>query len=340
MTAATETAPPAAQDRRQAAESILSQLRVPLVAAPMLIVSNPEVVIAACRAGVLGSFPTANPRGEGELEQWLTRIESELDAARAAGEKPAPYVPNLIVHPSNVRLKEDLAAIAAHRPAAVITSVGSPAHVVPVLHEAGVQVWADVATVHHAKRAIDAGVDGLILLGAGAGGQTGWANPFAFVRAVRPLFDGVIAVAGGQSDGWAIWGAEAMGCDLGYMGTRFIATHEANAAEQYKNLIVDSELDDIHLTNAFSGLQTNMLRKSMLAQGLDPAQFGLGPMEFHMEQLAGAPRPGPGPKRFKDIWSAGHSVSGIGQVRAVADVVDQIAAEYQEARAASLARLT
>lgn len=334
----TATVEPAAQDRRQAAQSILGQLRVPLVAAPMLIVSNPEVVIAACRAGVLGSFPTANPRGDGELEQWLRRIERELEAARAAGESPAPYVPNLIVHPTNVRLKEDLAAITAHRPAAVITSVGSPAHVVPMLHDAQIQVWADVATVHHAKRAIDAGVDGLILLGAGAGGQTGWANPFAFVRAVRRIFDGIIAVAGGQSDGWAVWGAEAMGCDLGYMGTRFIATHEANAEETYKGLIVDSELDDIHLTNAFSGLQTNMLRKSMLAQGLDPAQFGLGPMEFHMEQLAGAPRPGP--RRFKDIWSAGHSVSGVEAVRSVADVVDRIAQEYQDARAASLARLT
>ena len=330
-----------AQDRRQGAESILRQLRVPLVAAPMLIVSNPAVVIAACRAGVLGSFPTANPRGEGELEQWLQRIERELDAARAAGESPAPYVPNLIVHPSNVRLQDDLAAIVAHRPAAVITSVGSPAHVIPALHGAGIQVWADVATVHHARRAIDAGVDGLILLGAGAGGQTGWANPFAFVRAIRPIFDGIIAVAGGQSDGWAIWGAEAMGCDLGYMGTRFIATTEANADEAYKGFIVDSELDDIHLTNAFSGLQTNMLRKSMLAQGLDPAQFGLGPMEFHMEQLAGAPRPAAadGPKRFKDIWSAGHSVSGIDAVQDVRAVVDRIAEEYGAAREASRARL-
>jgi nitronate monooxygenase len=334
------TAP--AQDRRSAADSILSQLRVPLVAAPMLIVSNPDVVIAACRAGILGSFPTANPRGEGKLEQWLQRIEGELDAARAAGESPAPYVPNLIVHPSNARLNDDLSAITAHRPVAVITSVGSPAHVIPALHEANIQVWADVATVHHAQRAIDAGVDGLILLGAGAGGQTGWANPFAFVRAVRSIFDGIIAVAGGQSDGWAIWGAEAMGCDLGYMGTRFIATTEANAADAYKQFIIDSELDDIHLTNAFSGLQTNMLRKSMLAQNLDPAQFGLGPMKFHMEQLAGAPRPdaADGPKRFKDIWSAGHSVSGIGAVANVAAVVDQIAVEYAAARAASLARLT
>lgn len=339
MTSTVDAPAVATVDRRPGAESILSRLRVPLVAAPMLMVSNPDVVVAACRAGILGSFPTANPRGDGELEQWLQRIDQELADAEAADEAVAPYVPNLIVHPSNVRLKEDLQAIIKHRPAAVITSVGSPVHVVPALRDAGIQVWADVATVHHAHRAIAAGVDGVILLGAGAGGQTGWANPFAFVRAVRPEFDGIIAVAGGQSDGWAVWGAEAMGCDLGYMGTRFIATREANADQRYKDMIVDSELDDIHLTNAFSGLQTNMMRKSMLAQGLDPAQFGLGPMEFHMEQLAGAPR-ADGPKRFKDIWSAGHSVSGVREVLGVGEVVDRIAQEYAQARAASLAKLT
>jgi nitronate monooxygenase len=320
---------------------ILSRLRVPMVAAPMIIVSTPAVVIAACRAGILGSFPTANPRGEGELESWMTQIEDALRQAEALGEKPAPYVPNLIVHPSNVRLAADLETIIRHAPAAVITSVGSPAHVIPALHDAGIEVWADVANVHHAKRAIASGVDGLILLTAGAGGQTGWANPISFIRAVRPLFEGIIAISGGQSDGWGVWGVEAMGADLGYMGTRFIATHEANAADSYKDMIVDSELDDIHLTNAFSGLQTNMMRKSMVAQGLDPAQFGLGPREFHMEQLSGAPRPDDveGPKRYRDIWSAGHSVSGVGEITAVAQVVDRIAAEYAEARAASLARL-
>jgi nitronate monooxygenase len=319
------------------ADAILAGLRVPVVAAPMLIVSGPELVIAACRAGVLGSFPTANPRGDGELDRWLTRIESELDRAAADGPRPAPYLPNLIVHRSNVRLAADLATIIAHAPAAVITSVGSPAAVIGPLHGAGIQVWSDVASVRHAQRAIEAGADGLILLTAGAGGQTGYASPFAFVRAVRAMFDGVIAVAGGQSDGWALWAAQSLGCDLGYMGTRFIATAEANAAAAYKDLIVASELDDIHLTNAFSGLPTNMLRKSMVAQGLDPADFGLGPREFAMEALSGPAAAGP--RRYRDIWSAGHSASGVRDVRPVAEVVGQLAREYEQARAATKARL-
>jgi nitronate monooxygenase len=319
------------------ADAILAGLRVPVVAAPMLIVSGPDLVIAACRAGVLGSFPTANPRGEGELERWLKQIEAALAESAAAGLRPAPYVPNLIVHKSNARLEADLAAIVAHAPAAVITSVGSPAAVIPALHDAGIQVWSDVASVRHAQRAIEAGADGLILLTAGAGGQTGYASPFAFVRAVRAMFGGVIAVAGGQSDGWALWAAQALGCDLGYMGTRFIATAEANAAPAYKDMIVDSELDDIHLTSAFSGLPTNMMRKSMTAQGLDPADFGLGPREFAMEALSG--RAPAGPRRYRDIWSAGHSASGVRDVPAVAQVVDRLAREYERARAASAARL-
>jgi nitronate monooxygenase len=318
-------------------DAILAGLRVPVVAAPMLIVSGPELVIAACRAGVLGSFPTANPRGDGELDRWLTRIESELARPAADGLRPAPYLPNLIVHRSNVRLAADLATIIAHAPPAVITSVGSPAAVIGPLHDAGIQVWSDVASVRHAQRAVEAGADGLILLTAGAGGQTGYASPFAFVRAVRAMFDGVVAVAGGQSDGWALWAAQSLGCDLGYMGTRFIATAEANAAAAYKDLIVASELDDIHLTNAFSGLPTNMLRKSMVAQGLDPADFGLGPREFAMEALSGPAAAGP--RRYRDIWSAGHSASGIRDVRPVAEVVDQLAREYEQARAATQALL-
>lgn len=318
------------------ANPILAGLRVPVVAAPMLIVSGPELVIAACRAGVIGSFPTANPRGDGELELWLDRIESALGESAAAGQEVAPYVPNLIVHRSNVRLESDLKSIIMHRPAAVITSVGSPAAAVPQLHAAGIQVWSDVASVRHATRAIEAGVDGLILLTAGAGGQTGYANPFAFVRAVRAMFDGLIAVSGGQADGWALWALQVLGCDLGYMGTRFIATKEANAAQSYKDMIVDSELDDIHLTNAFSGLPTNMMRKSMVAQGLDPDEFGLGKREFSMEALSG--NAVPGPRRYRDIWSAGHSASGVHDIPPVAEVVDRLAAEYAQARAAT--RLT
>jgi nitronate monooxygenase len=337
----THTADPTARP----ANPVLAQVRVPVIAAPMLIVSGAELVIAACRAGVLGAFPTANPRGEGELEQWLTRIESELDQARDAGEPVAPYVPNLIVHKSNPRLDADVAAIVKHRPAAVITSVGSPAHVLPQLHDAGIQVWADVASVKHAERAMEVGVDGLILLTGGAGGQTGYANPFAFVRAVRAIFDGLVVVSGGQADGWSLWAAQALGCDLGYMGTRFIATHESNAADGYRQMIVDSELDDIHLTNALgNGLQTNMMRKSIVAAGLDPADYGVEARPF--TGMGGLPGSGdvgtteaPAPRRYRDIWSAGHSASGVKEVLSVAEVVDQLAREYQQARAATEARL-
>jgi nitronate monooxygenase len=209
--------------------------------------------------------------------------------------------------------------------------------VIPRLHDAGIQVWSDVASVRHASRAIESGADGLILLTAGAGGQTGYANPFAFVRAVRAMFDGVIAVSGGQSDGWALWALQALGCDLGYMGTGFIATAEANAVPGYKYMIVDSEFDDIHLTNAFSGLPTNMMRKSMIAQGLDPAEFGLGRGTFAAGAISG--QADPGPRRYRDIWSAGHSVSGVLDVPSVAEVVNRLAAEYAQARAATMARL-
>lgn len=329
------------QSRSEAAAvtraELIKSLRVPVVSAPMLMVSGAELVIAACLAGVIGSFPTSNPRAEGELEQWLLRIERELGEARDQGQTPGPYVPNLIVHKSNVRLQSDLESICAHAPVAVITSVGSPAHVIPQLHDAGVQVWADVASVRHAERAMDAGVDGLVLLTAGAGGQTGYANPFAFVRAARAIFDGLIIVSGGQADGWALWAAQALGADLGYMGTRFIATNESNASDGYKAMIVDSELDDVHLTNMLgNGLQTNMMRKSLVAAGLDPADYGIEARPFTgMAGLPGGAPAEPAPRRYSDIWSAGHSASGVRDVAPVAEIVDRLAEEYAAARAAT-----
>jgi nitronate monooxygenase len=298
----------------------------------MLIVSGPDLVIAACQAGVPAAFPTANPREPGELDRWLSRITEEC------GESAAPYIPNLIVHQSNPRLGEDLKTILKFRPAAVITSVGSPERVAPALKDAGVQVWSDVASVRHAERAIAAGADGLILLTAGAGGQTGTANAFAFTTAVRKRFDGLVAVAGGQATGRAILAAQVLGCDFAYMGTRFIATQEANADPRYKQFIVDSELDDIHLTDAFTGLQTNMLRKSMVAQGLNPQEFSLGKGgKFGMENLG--PASGDGPKRWRDLWSAGHSVSGVHSVPTVAELVDQLYAEYAAAQRETLGQL-
>ena len=206
------------------------RLRLPLIAAPMFLVSGVELVAAACAHGVVGAFPTVNCRSPEQLDTWLTDIAARLSRDRdRTGRASAPVCPNLIVHRSNPRLAQDLAVLLRHRPEIVITSVGSPAPVLKPLQDAGALVFADVASIRHAERAVEAGADGLVLLTAGAGGQTGWLNPFAFVRAVRAFFDGPLVLAGGISDGHALHAAEALGCDLGYMGTRFIATRESLA---------------------------------------------------------------------------------------------------------------
>jgi nitronate monooxygenase len=252
------------------------RLSLPLIAAPMFLVSGVELVVAACRNGVIGSFPTVNCRSPEQLEQWLTEIDTRLKAhADAGGQSSAPVCANLIVHRSNARLEQDLQVLLRHQPEMVITSVGSPAPVIGPLHEAGALVFADVASIRHAERAVAAGADGLVLLTAGAGGQTGWLNPFVFVRAVRAFFEGPIVLAGGIADGHALRAAQALGCDLAYMGTRFIATRESMADARYKDMLVASTADDILLTRAFTGLQTNMLRPSIEAAGLDPDDLPL-----------------------------------------------------------------
>jgi len=215
----------------------------------------------------------------------------------------------------------------------VITSVGSPAPVVKPLHEIGCRVFADVASVKHAEKAVEAGADGLVLLTAGAGGQTGWANPFAFVRAVRSFFDGPLVLAGGVSDGAALWAARALGCDLGYMGTRMLATQESMAKPAYKNALVANELDDVITTKAFTGLETNMLRSSIVAAGLDPNRLNETVTATDARDTFGAAAPGP--RRWSDIWSAGHSVSGVKDIPDVAALVRRTREEYEAARRAS-----
>ena len=217
-----------------------------------------------------------------------------------------------------------------HRPEMVITSVGSPAPVIEPLHDAGALVFADVASIRHAERAVAAGADGLVLLTAGAGGQTGWLNPFVFVRAVRAFFDGPLVLAGGITDGHALRAAQALGCDLAYMGTKFIATRESMADARYKEMLVASSADDILLTTAFTGLQTNMLRPSIEAAGLDPDNLPLrGAIDIGKDIDVGARESRP--KRWKDIWSAGHSVSGVTDVFSVDELVARTLAEYREA---------
>lgn len=299
--------------------ALLERLRLPLIAAPMFRVSGVDLVIAARRAGIIGAFPTANCRSADELDRWLT----EIGAVEAA----APWCANLIVHKSNPRMREDLAILLRHKPEIVITSVGSPAGAVGPLHDAGALVFADVASIRHAERAIAAGADGLILLTAGAGGQTGWLNPFAFVRAVRRFFAGPLVLAGGIGDGQALAAAIALGCDLGYMGTRLIATTESMAQPEYKQMLVDSTADDVLLTRAFTGLQTNMLRPSISAAGLDPDNLPeRGAIDVAKDLTAGQPR------RWKDIWSAGHTVSSVTGIVPTRTLIDTVAAQFAAAR--------
>src|SRR5262245_12878646 len=310
-------------------DDLKARLRLPLVAAPMFLVSGPALVKAACRAGVIGSFPTANCRTLEELDRWLVDIGDDLRrAADERSRRPAPLCPNLIVHRSNPRLADDLAAVLRHKAEMVITSVGSPEPVLKPLKDAGCLVLADVASVRHAEKAVAAGVDGLVLLTAGAGGQTGWVNPFAFVRAVRTFWDGIVVMAGGMADGRAVAAAETLGCDLAYMGTKFIATRESLAKEAYKQMLVKSRLDHVLPTRAFTGLESNMLRPSIAAAGLDPDDLPMRGAIDIGKDINVAERERSNAKRWKDIWSAGHSVSGVSDVPSVAELVDRTAAEY------------
>lgn len=317
--------------------SLAQRLSLPLIAAPMLKASRPELVIAACRQGVIGAFPTANAGGPDALDAWLTQITTALRPT------DAPCCANIIIHRSPDALAADIAAVRRHRVELVITSVGSPAPVIAPLHAAGCRVFADVGTLLHARKAVQAGADGLVLLSAGAGGQTGWLNGLAFIRAVRAFYDGPVVLAGGIADGAALWAAQAAGADLAYMGTKFIATEESGAAPAYRQMLVDSSLDDVLLTRAFTGLRTSMLRPSLVAAGIDPETLDEHATPDQAKALFGAARAtfdsagAAGPQRWRDIWSAGHSVSGVETVLPVAELVARTRAEYVAAMARSRA---
>lgn len=303
---------------------IAARLRLPLIAAPMLNVSGPELVVAACRAGVIGAFPTLNPRmvgAPGGLDEWLDRIDADL---QGEGQTCAPVCPNIVMR--NDDRQAHVESVIEHGVEMVIVSVGSPAPILPQLHDAGIFVFADVASLKHAKKAIEAGVDGLVLLTAGAGGHTGWLNPLAFVRAVRAVFDGPVVLAGGISDGVALRAAETLGCDLAYMGTRFIATQESMATPAYRDYLARSSMDDIVLTKAFTGLQANILRPSIEDSGIDPASLdeNIGWDEARTKYGSESG----GPKRWQDILAAGHTVSGVQTPFSVAQLVAQTEAEY------------
>lgn len=300
---------------------LAGRLKLPVIGAPLFIVSNPDLVIAQCRAGVVGSFPALNARPKEELDGWLTRIEEAL------GPEDAPYAVNQIVHGSNDRLEHDLEVCARHRVPMIITSLRAPGEVVRRVHDWGGIVFHDVTTVRHAEKALEAGVDGLILVCAGAGGHAGTLSPFALVGEVRRFWPGPIALSGAITSGGAILAAQAMGADLAYMGTRFIASAEANAAEGYKRMIQDSAAADIVYTPFFTGVAGNYLKPSIAAQGLDPDAL---PEADKTTMTFGSNRVRP----WKDIWGAGQGVGTIGDVRPAAEIVARLREEYAAARAA------
>ena len=313
--------------------SIVSRLRLPLIAAPMLRISGVELTAAACVNGVIGSFPTVNAREPEQLDAWLTQIEQACERA----ERPtAPVCPNVLMRTDPAKLDADVDVLVKHRVEMVLASVGSPEKYVNKLHDIGCFVLADVGSVRHAEKALASGVDGLVLLSAGAGGQTGWANGMSFVREVRKLYDGPLVLAGGISDGQALWASQVLGCELALMGTRFIATEEALADPRYKAMLIDSGLDDVQLTRGISGIDANFLRPSIIACGLDPEVVAQTVSKEKSRELfsayAGQMR---GPKRWVDLWSAGHTVGSVQAVRSTAQLVAEISAEYEQAKAAT-----
>ncbi len=307
------------------------RLSLPVIASPLFIVSGPELVIAQCKAGIVGSFPSLNARPAHVLDEWLTRIETELADYQAAnpGAKVAPYAVNLIIHTSNNRLEEDLQICAKHKVPIVITSLRAPAIVVDAVHGWGGIVLHDVINIRHAKKAISEGVDGLILVCAGAGGHAGTLSPFALVSEVREFWDGPVALSGSIANGASIAGALAMGADLAYIGTRFIATAEANATPEYKQGLVDAAAKDIVYSSLFTGVHGNYLAPSIRAAGMDPDNLpsaDKSTMNFGSGGNTSA-------KAWKDIWGAGQGVGSIHDVKPAAEVVAQLKREYDAAKA-------
>jgi nitronate monooxygenase len=303
---------------------ILQRLRIPVIGAPMYIAGNPKLVIEQCKAGIVGSFPALNARPKESLDPWLTEIETALAGLPNA----APYAVNQIVHKSNDRLEHDIEVCIRHKVPITITSLRAPDEVVARIHAYGGIVLHDVISVRHAHKALEAGVDGLILVCAGAGGHAGTLSPFALVGEVRRFFDGPIVLSGAIASGNAILAAQAAGADLAYIGTRFLATPEASVPERYKEEILRAAAADIVYTDLFSGVHGNYLKHSVVAAGFDPLNMPKSdPAKMNFGTAGGAEK-----KVWRDIWSAGQGVGQIDAIEPVARVVDNLAAEYVAAR--------
>jgi nitronate monooxygenase len=296
------------------------RLRLPVIAAPMFLVSGPELAIEACKAGVLGTVPAANARPASAFAAWLDPIEAELaDAPNAA-----PWGVNISVHSANERFDEDMATVIRHKAPVVITILGKPDKVVQAVHGYGGIVLHDAATERHARNAMAAGVDGIIALAGGAGGHTGWQNPFSLVREIRRFWDGCLILAGAISDGYGVRAAEVLGADLAYMGTRFAATAESLAQPEYKQMLVDSRAGDILTTDRITGINANYMRASLEAAGFDIEKLLAGGAPAPSEVLESV-------KAWRDLWSAGHGVTLIDDIPTTAALVDRLEAEYRAA---------
>ncbi|MFS8153583.1 nitronate monooxygenase [Halomonas sp. ATBC28] len=308
---------------------LTASLNLPVIGSPMFIVSGPELVIAQCQAGILGAFPALNARPADVLREWLQQITQTLaDYDAQHPEQPsAPFAVNQIVHPTNDRLEHDVALCAEFKVPLVITSLHAPNQVVEKVHAYGGLVFHDVTTLRHAKKAIDAGVDGLILVCHGAGGHAGRLNPFAFVAEVRRFYDGPLVLAGAISKGEQIVAAQALGVDLVYMGTRFIATQEANAQAAYKLMVLDAAAGDIVYTNLFTGVHGNYLRQSIEQAGLDPDALPEGDKTAMRYGSGGSSKA----KAWRDIWGAGQGVGAIASMHSVAEEVATLRQDYQKA---------
>lgn len=307
--------------------ALVGRLSLPVISAPMFLVSGVDLVVAACANGIVGTFPSLNCRPAAQLDEWLGEINRRLADLRAAHpDKPiAPHGINLIIHRSNARMAEDFPLVIKHKVPLVISSVGDPTEVAKAVHGYGGMIFHDVTTLRHARKAASAGVDGLILVCAGAGGHAGVMNPFALVPQVREFWSGPLALAGAISDGRSIRAAQVLGADLVYMGTRFIAIREAMAEEAFKDMVVAAEAADIVYTDAFSGINANFLRQSIVQSGLDPDN--LPKKDTVSMDLAEREKT----KAWKNVWSAGQGVGSIHDVPTMADLVARLKREYDAA---------
>ena len=311
---------------------VADNLALPAIVAPMFLVSGPELVLASCAEGLCGSFPAPNCRTLGELEEWLDRVSSGVTRMRnrACSRKIAPWALNMVVHRTYERLDAELELLARYRPPIVITALGSPAHVIDAVHAYGGLVFADVNSVRFARKAAAAGVDGLILVSAGACGHVGPLAGFAFLPEVRRFWDGPLVLAGAICDGRAVRAAEVLGADLAYLGTRFIAARESMAVDGYKDMLIDAGAEDVALTNAVTGVPANFLSRSLAAAGFDPR----GGIVERTVNFEGDPHDEA--KAWKNIWSAGQGVGATGAVEPVAEIADALKSEYAAAVAEGL----